>query len=341
MANLKDVFTIDTLMIILTVLGFIGTFYGIIQNNKSKKELKKYDYLFNVAGQNMDLEDKSKTINDYQNQIIDMQKEIEVRIPSEAKRIALNEMLYNEINELSSSYSKVKMIQNELNKIGQNTDQNNDLINNVINTIEPSYSQNRSNNLFNMIFYSVSLLSSVLSFILPGDIYRFISIIIVIFQFVFVTKMVGNYIKNNYSKNELYSYLNKAFLSISVLLLMISLFTLLFAIIEFIKFPIQEEKSLEIFSLITYVIHLFFDLFYFIKNKNSKKKFIFIVIANLFILIGIGLLCFSYYDIISIIGLFLIIISSMIELITSLTILLNGKKNRKKLRKSYIINKKK
>lgn len=43
---------------IISVFGLIGTALGIYQYVKSSNELREYKYLFKIAGQHVDLEDK-------------------------------------------------------------------------------------------------------------------------------------------------------------------------------------------------------------------------------------------------------------------------------------------
>ena len=335
MENVINFIASNILMSVLTILGFLGTALGLIQNHKNKTELGKYEYLFNIASQNMDLEDKSKIIDDYQTQINHMQIEIEERIPIEAKRIALNEMLSSELSELSTTYSKVKSLQDQLVEIGEKSNSDNRLINDVISTIEPSYTQNRSNNLFNMIFYSVSLFSSILSFVLPGDIYQFIAIIIAIFQFAFIVKMVSSYIKYNYSKDEIFDYLRKSLLFASIFSLIISLFALFFVIIEPFRIHISHDGNNFIItvSLITYIIHIIFDILFYCKDLNNrKKKATLTLLANVLIIIGIILLFTNTYDTVFAIGLLIILISTLFEIIISLSILLNRDKQLKRNR---------
>lgn len=72
---------------IISFFGLIGTILAIHQYLKSSKELKEYKFLFKIAGQHVDLEDKKSQISDYENQIAHMKKTIKEQIPEEAKKL--------------------------------------------------------------------------------------------------------------------------------------------------------------------------------------------------------------------------------------------------------------
>lgn len=66
---------------LISVLGLSGTGLGFYQYFKSSKELREYKFLFKVAGQHVDLEDKKSQIDDYEKQIANMQETIKEKIP--------------------------------------------------------------------------------------------------------------------------------------------------------------------------------------------------------------------------------------------------------------------
>lgn len=271
----------------ISVFGLIGTSLGIYQYIKSSKELKEYKYLFKVAGQHVDLEDKKSQINDYENQIANMQKAIKEQIPEEAKKIALRGMLDNEVQVLSSTYTKVRSLQSELEALtAEEISTTKELMKNVNKAIEPAYSRKRLDNLFSTVFYLVSVASSFLSMILPHSIYQMVIVIVLLFQLIIGTRTMINLLKLNYTREELTNIIHKAFLIVAIVFLALSLLVLFlcfFISTNYYYYYIQEE-SFFITAAIAFVIHLFFGYKYFFK-ENKKKLVIWLTFSFLIIAI--------------------------------------------------------
>lgn len=214
---------------IISVFGLIGTVLGIYQYLKSSKELREYKYLFKIAGQHVDLEDKKSQINDYEIQIAHMQKTIKEQIPEEAKKIALRGMLDNEVQVLSSSYTKVKSLQSELEALtSEDVVETEELMKNVNKVIEPAYSRKRSDSLFSTVFYLVSVASSFLSMLLPYSIYQMVIVIVLLFQLIIGIRAMTNLLKLNYTRKELAKIIHKVFLVTAIVFLVISLLVIVF-----------------------------------------------------------------------------------------------------------------
>ena len=237
---------------IFSVLGLLGTILGFYQYLKSSKELREYKYLFKIAGQHVDLEDKKSQINDYENRIEHMQKTINEQIPVEAKKIALKGILDNELQVLSSTYTKVKSLQSELETItSEDTLETEELMKNVNKVIEPAYSRKRSNSLFSTVFYLVSVASSFLSMILPYSIYQMIIVIVLLFQLIIGIRSIINLLKLNYTHNELTNIIHKAFLIGAIIFLIVSLFLIFLLLYLFKSMPgsINESSFLMISAI--------------------------------------------------------------------------------------------
>lgn len=212
---------------LISVFGLIGTSLGIYQYLKSSKELQEYKYLFKIAGQHVDLEDKKSQINDYENKISHMQKTLKEQIPKEAKKIALRGMLDNEVQVLSATYTKVKSLQSELETLtSEEIVETKELMKNVNKVIEPAYSRKRLDNMFSTVFYLVSVASSFLSMILPYSIYQMVMVIVLLFQLIIGTRTMINLLKLNYTRKELANIIHKAFLVATIFFLAISLLVL-------------------------------------------------------------------------------------------------------------------
>ena len=269
---------------IISVIGLIGTALGIYQYVKSSHELREYKYLFKIAGQHVDLEDKKNQISDYEKQIAHMQKTIKEQIPEEAKKIALRGMLDNEIQALSSTYTKVKSLQSELESLtSEEILETKELMNNVNKVIEPAYSRKRSNSLFSTVFYLVSVTSSFLSMILPYSIYQIMLLIVLLFQLIIGVRTMLNTLKLNYTRKELNAIVHKMYLVATIVFLVISLLIII-VFIQFLsmnRYYVNEEVFC-ITAAIFYFFHMFFGFIYFIK-ESIRKLIVWLSICLIFI----------------------------------------------------------
>lgn len=257
---------------IISVIGLIGTGLGIYQYIKSSQELREYKYLFKIAGQHVDLEDKKNQINNYENQIAHMQKTIKEQIPEEAKKIALRGMLDSEIQVLSSTYIKVKSLQSELESLtSEDIIETKELMKDVNKVIEPAYSRKRSDSLFNTAFYLVSVASSFLSMILPYSLYQIIISIVLLFQLIIGVRAMIDTLKLNYTRKELKILAHKACLIASIVTLI--LIELLFLLIFWGNSYNEYGTSFFVISITLYIFHLIFGYIYFAK-ENTKKLII-------------------------------------------------------------------
>ena len=306
MEIIKKIISFNGLTILLSIIGILGTIIGIIQNRKNKNEIKKYEYLFDIAGQNMDLEDKKALIKDYQNKIENMKSEIDERIPKEARKIALVEMINNEKERLTSSFLRIKKLKEEIDEMGMDTESE-ELLKEVYKIIQPQYSQNRTNTVFNMSFYVLSLFSTFLSLILPQSVNKIASGIIVIIQITFMLRLLINYINFNYDKKERKNNLNKILLVFSMLS---SVLSLLFGG-YFLHYNYEPISNIVlILSAILFIAHLSFEIILYRNIIKNKKKCIAIIIINALIILAVILLLFTSNDI-----LFAILIASILILI--------------------------
>lgn len=293
---------------LISVFGLIGTSLGIYQYLKSSKELQEYKYLFKIAGQHVDLEDKKSQINDYENQIAHMQKTIREQIPEEAKKIALRGMLDNEVQVLSATYTKVKSLQSELEALtSEEIVETKELMKNVNKVIEPAYSRKRLDNLFSTVFYLVSVASSFLSMILPYSIYQMVIVIVLLFQLIIGTRTMINLLKLNYTRKELANIIHKAFLVAAIVFLTISLLVIvlfLYFLIGTNYYYIQEEPFF-ITAAVAFVIHLFLGCKYFL--KESKKKLMIWLIFSFLIIAIIVMFILLFESILIIFGVSIIL----------------------------------
>lgn len=284
---------------LISVLGLSGTGLGFYQYFKSSKELREYKFLFKVAGQHVDLEDKKSQIDDYEKQIANMQETIKEKIPKEAQKIALRGILDNELQVLSASYTKVRTLQSELETLmPDELPDDAELMKNVNKIMEPSYSQKRLNNLFSTLFYLVSIISSFLSMILPYTMYRFVSQIILLFQLIVGIRLTISVIRANYTKEEL-ANIGCKICSIMPTIFMGLSIAVLFLIVGLDY--IYTEVVLEI-SLLFFIVHIIFGVMHFYpkdKQCRNKKLFVFWIFLSVicvgtmvaFLFSSVGVFC--------------------------------------------------
>lgn len=323
---MQDFFN-STLWIIISfgisVFGIFGTIFGIYKDRKSSKELQSYKYLFKIAGQHVDLEDKESIIKDYQNRIDQMQKIIKEQIPEEAKKIALKGILENELQVLSSTYTKVRSLQSELELLSsEDKSENEYLINNVNKVIEPTYSQKRSDNIFRTVFYLVSIVSSLLSITLPSVLYKTVIFIVLIIQLIIGVRTVVNALKQNYTHKEINHLMNKAMIVFSITFLCVFVLIIGLLLLFVLNTNIEiNDVSFLLFSAITFLLHLFFGIAYFIE-ENKKHMVLWLILS----LISLGFFV-SFVFLIEIWFAFLSILTALADLVLLFICLFKIKRN--------------
>ena len=106
--------------IILGIVTIAGTLFGAISiydARKSKKELKKYTYLFDLAEKNIDKKLTLEEINRLHEEKQAMDKIIKEEIPRQARLTVLYDRLKADEEYLSSSYNRYKQTQKEYEKL--------------------------------------------------------------------------------------------------------------------------------------------------------------------------------------------------------------------------------
>lgn len=108
--------------IILGIATIAGTLFGaisIIDAIKSKKELEKYTYLFDLAEKNIDKTLTLEEINRLHEEKKAMDKIIKEEIPKQARITVLYDRLKADEEYLSYSYQRYKQTQKEYEKLQQ------------------------------------------------------------------------------------------------------------------------------------------------------------------------------------------------------------------------------
>lgn len=110
----------DWVNIVLGIITIAGTLFGaisIFDARKSKKELEKYTYLFDLAEKNIDKTLTTKEINRLHEEKKAMDKIIKEEIPKQARITVLYDRLKADEEYLSSSYHRYKQTQKEYEQL--------------------------------------------------------------------------------------------------------------------------------------------------------------------------------------------------------------------------------
>lgn len=112
----------DLINIVLGIITIAGTLFGAISffdAKKSKKELQKYTYLFDIAEKNIDKNLTSEEINRLHDEKKAMDKIIKEEIPKQARITVIYDRLKADEEYLLSSYNRFKQTQKEYNQLQQ------------------------------------------------------------------------------------------------------------------------------------------------------------------------------------------------------------------------------
>ena len=112
----------DLVNFILGIVTVVGTLFGAIsiyEAKKSKKELERYTYLFELAEKNIDKDLTSEELKRLHAEKKEMDKIIKEEIPKQARITVLYDRLKADEEDLSSSYHRYKKTQKEYEELQQ------------------------------------------------------------------------------------------------------------------------------------------------------------------------------------------------------------------------------
>lgn len=110
----------DIVNAILGVVTIVGTLFGIISyadSKKSKKELEKYTYLFDLAEKNIDKKLTLEEIQRLHDEKKEMDKIVKEEIPRQARITVLYDRLKADEEYLSMSYNRYVETKKEYEKL--------------------------------------------------------------------------------------------------------------------------------------------------------------------------------------------------------------------------------
>ena len=160
--------------IILSIATLIGTIFGVwgfVNSRKSKKEIKRYEYLFQIADQNIDKNLSEEELDNLKKQKDEAQKKVESLnnivkndIPLEAQRTILADKLKDQefaLGQLFEKYQKTKEEYEEIAKIENSIPEY--ILREIENHILPDYLIQQQKNRYMSMLTIISYVSAILS----------------------------------------------------------------------------------------------------------------------------------------------------------------------------------
>lgn len=157
----------NTILGIVTIAGTLFGAISIFDARKSKKELEKYSYLFDLAEKNIDKTLTLDEINRLHEEKKAMDKIIKEEIPKQARITVLYDRLKADEEYLSSSYHRYKQTQKEYEQLQQ--EEKIEIPQNILNEIEhqilPDYLIKEQKQKFMSMLTTISYATAFLSVI--------------------------------------------------------------------------------------------------------------------------------------------------------------------------------
>ena len=163
----------NLILSIATIISTIIGIWGFVNSRKSKKEMKRYEYLFQLADQNIDKNLSEEELDDLKKQKDETQKKIESLnniikndIPLEARKTILADKLKEQEIALGQSFEKYKKTKEEYEEIAQiNNSIPDSLLREIENHIMPDYLVQQQKSRYMSMLTIISYVSAILSVI--------------------------------------------------------------------------------------------------------------------------------------------------------------------------------
>lgn len=266
--------------IILSVATLISTIFGIwgfINSRNSKKELKRFKYLFQLADQNIDknlseeeLDNLKKQKDEAQEKIESLNKIIKNDIPLEAQRTILADKLKEQEISLGQSFEKYQKTKKEYEGIAQI---NNNIPDNILSEIEnhimPDYLIQQKRSRYMSMLTIISYVSAFLSVVPIVSVFGRFVILFSLYPLLMVFKL--NLPKN---KQERTKYINKLVVGLILVILGIYNFIMIISIVYDFRWDYKAWDIMLLIFLFTLPIFIIIVLVTIIKKiirKNRKK----------------------------------------------------------------------
>lgn len=260
----------STVEIILGVATIVGTLVGLISwldARNSKKELKKYTYLFDLADKNIDKSLTLEELNRLHEEKQEMDKVIKEEIPKQARIAVLYDRLKADEEYLSTSYYRYIQTKNEYDDMQQKIDV--EIPENILTEIEhqilPEYILKQKKQRYMSMLTTISYATAFLAIIPFFNVFSRYFILVTAYPLVNIIRLSmpkDKYERKRYIKRIAYT----SVFIISFLLTITSAYIILFTW----RYAIYVELILFISAPI-FTILLIYGLISRLKNRKKNK----------------------------------------------------------------------
>ena len=212
----------NIILSIATLLGTIFGVWGFVNSRKSKKEIKRYEYLFQIADQNIDKNLSEEELDNLKKQKDEAQKKVESLnniikndIPLEAQRTILADKLKDQefaLGQLFEKYQKTKEEYEEIAKIENSIPEY--ILREIENHILPDYLIQQQKNRYMSMLTIISYVSAILSVVPIVRSFGSFAIIFSLYPLLMIFKL--NLPKNKQDRTK---YISKIIVGLFLLIL--------------------------------------------------------------------------------------------------------------------------
>lgn len=262
--------------IVLGIMTIAGTLFGAISiydARKSKKELEKYTYLFDLAEKNIDKKLTSEEINRLHEEKQAMDKIIKEEIPRQARLTVLYDRLKADEEYLSSSYNRYKQTKKEYEKL--QVDEKIEIPQNILDEIEhqilPNYLIKEQRQKYMSMLTTISYATAFLSVV---PIFSWLGKYSILFTAYPLIRIIGLNMPKN--KHERKKYILNMFYNIALIIffLLNVYFGLLLYEHYYYGFRWSGIELDIIFPIVALIFLLLFipKIISILKNKRKRKN---------------------------------------------------------------------
>ena len=267
--------------IISIIIAIIGTGFGIISYYSSKKaneSIKTYEYLFKIAKESMDLNDKSeeifnksKELNKLETDLNTMRKAIKDSIPIEARKTVLYDRLKIEEEQLVNYYNRYMKTMLSYRQLEEtSTDIPDYILNEIDFHIQPDYLIKSMRQKYLSMLTFISYTTAIISIIPVISIFARYLIVLTLYPLIrWGLLMIPK------DKREMRQYLYKkilnCFLIISICILVTSAATFV-GNYNYYSHYSEIYEILMLLSIILFILTLILKLYEIWRRKSKKDE---------------------------------------------------------------------
>lgn len=256
---------------IVTLISLIFAIVSKVDSSQSKKRLKDYTYLFDIAKRNMDKSTTQEELDKIEAEFKNMKKAIKEGIPLEARKTVLKDRLIAEEEQITNIYKQYNQTKKQLEEMSViSTDMPKEISNAIETHIMPRYVIVQQRQKFFTILAIISYISAFLSAI---PFFNTIGMVVMLFSVYPLFKIFGLYVPKD--KIERRKYLTKLLLYFFLLIcgLIVIIFTVLFFIPYGYFYNSPEALLVVLLSLAIFITLLIYLLRRRVKENKKQEHF--------------------------------------------------------------------